>query len=305
MELGIYTQLHMAGPSRNRDAMSLLARKLDASRRTLFSPSELTAVFAEIRREWLLPKIFTDVEFLDLALETKTLMKVQVTSTYPLHTARYHRGKFSAYQLALSLRPRSYLSHGTAAFLHGLTHHQPDLIYVNKEQSEKNNSGSLTQPNLDRAFSGKQRLSKFVVTYADTKVMLLNGKDTNRLGVKQITGAEGETIDLTDVERTLIDIAVRPGYAGGVTTVLQSYRSAINKISIQKIAEMLEEIDHLYPYHQAIGFFLERAGQNPESLSALRDLGLKYDFFLAHGMKKTKFDSRWRIHYPNDLEPVT
>ena len=291
----------MVNPSQNSQAMSLLAQKLDASHKTLFSPSELTALFAEIRREWVLPKKLTDIEFCDLALETKTLEEVQLASTYPLHTARYHRGNFSAYELALSLRANSYLSHGTAAFLNGLTKNQPDLIYVNKEQSEKNNSSSLTQASLNRAFSGKQRQSKFLVTYADTKIMLLNGKDTNRLGMKEITGAQGESIELTDVERTLIDITVRPGYAGGVKNVLESYRNAINKISIQRIAEMLEDLDHLYPYHQAIGFLLERAGQNPQSLTPLRDSGLKYDFFLAHGMKRTKFDSRWRIHYPDDL----
>jgi predicted transcriptional regulator of viral defense system len=294
----------MVNPSQNSQAMSLLAQKLEASHKTLFSPSELTALFAEIRREWLLPKKLTDIEFRDLALETKTLREVQLTSTYPLHTARYHRGNFSAYKLALSLRADSYLSHGTAAFLNGLTKNQPDLIYVNKEQSEKSNSGSLTQPSLNRAFSGKQRQSKFLTTYADTKIMLLNGKDTNRLGVKQITGAQAETIDLTDAERTLIDITVRPGYAGGIKTVLESYRSAINKISIQRITEMLEDLDHLYPYHQAIGFLLERAGQNSQSLTPLRDFGLKYDFFLAHAMKKTKFNSRWRIHYPSDLDLV-
>jgi hypothetical protein len=53
---------------------------------------------------------------------------------------------------------------------------------------------------------------------------------------------------------------------------------------------MLQELGYLYPYHQAIGFYLLRAGYDPESLVSLRELGLKYDFFLAHGMKKTKFD---------------
>ena len=41
-----------------------------------------------------------------------------------------------------------------------------------------------------------------------------------------------------------------------------------------------------------------------QSLTPLRDFGLKYDFFLAHAMKKTKFNSRWRIHYPSDLDLV-
>ena len=94
--------------------MSLLAQKLEASHKTLFSPSELTALFAEIRREWLLPRKLTDIEFRDLALETKTLEEVHLRPSCPLHTARYHRGNFSGYELALSLRAESYLSHATA-----------------------------------------------------------------------------------------------------------------------------------------------------------------------------------------------
>jgi predicted transcriptional regulator of viral defense system len=234
-------------------------------------------------------------------LETKTLQEVDSTSTYPLRTTRFHRGEFSGYELALSLRPHSYLSHGTAAFLHGLTDKQPEFVHVNQEQSPKQPSGSLTQAGLNRAFSGKQRQSNFIVTHNKTRIMLLSGKDTGELGVGEITGTQGEPLKITNVERTLVDIAVRPGYAGGAKSVLVSYGRAIQRISIDRLAAMIEELDYIYPYHQAIGFYLQRTGLDLKSLTNLRKLELKHDFFLEHGMKKTKFDSQWRIHYPADL----
>jgi predicted transcriptional regulator of viral defense system len=110
-----------------------------------------------------------------------------------------------------------------------------------------------------------------------------------------------EAIEVTNLERTLIDIVVRPGYPGGTENVLQSFRHALPQASVGRLAEMLEELDYLYPYNQAIGFYLQRAGYDPESLESLRKLGLEYDFFLAHGMKKTKFDPQWRVHYPDEL----
>lgn len=131
--------------------------------------------------------------------------------------------------------------------------------------------------------------------------MLLSGKDTGELGVEEITGTRGEPLKITNVERTLIDIAVRPGYAGGAKSVLVSYGRAIQRISIDRLAAMIEKLDYIYPYHQAIGFYLQRAGLDFKSVTNLRKLELKYDFFLEHGMKKTKFDSHWRIHYPDDL----
>ena len=164
-----------------------------------------------------------------MALETKTLQKAHLTSTYPLHTIRFHAGQFTPYELALLLRPYSYLSHGTAAFLNGLTDNPPEFIYVNQEQSAKEHSGSLTQAGLKRAFSGKQRQSHFIVTHNETRMMLLSGKDTGRLGVQEITGTQGETLELTNLERTLIDMTVRPGYAGGTENVMHSYGRAIQK----------------------------------------------------------------------------
>lgn len=279
----------------------LLTQKLASSSKRIFSPADLIEIFAELRTEWGLPKNLTMDKFRTLALESEALKEIRLTATYPLHTARYHSSKFTAYELALSLRPDSYLSHGTAALVHGLNTNRQDFIYVNQEQSAKVQAGSLTQAALNRAFSSKQRQSTFIVSHEETRIMLLSGKDTNRLGVQEITGAQDEPIELTNLERTLIDIAVRPAYAGGTQNVLYSYRGAIQKISVDYLAEMLEELEYLYPYHQAIGFYLQRAGHEPKSLTSLKRRGLKYDFFLAHGMKKTKFDSEWRIHYPENF----
>ena len=281
--------------------MNLLAQKLAASGKRLFSPSDVMEFFAQIRAESNPPKSLTKDRFRALALETAALTEVQLSATYPLHTTRYCTGKFTEYELALSLRPGSYLSHGTAAFLHGITPNQPDFIYANQEQSPKAQSGSLTQGGLNKAFSSKQRHSKFIVSYDQTNIMLLSGKHTNRLGVRQIVGAANEAIEVTNLERTLIDIVVRPGYAGGTQNVLQSFRYAHPKASVGRLAEMLEDLDYLYPYNQAIGFYLQRAGYDPESLESLRKRGQEYDFFLAHGMKNTKFDPQWRVHYPDEL----
>jgi predicted transcriptional regulator of viral defense system len=131
--------------------------------------------------------------------------------------------------------------------------------------------------------------------------MLLSGKDSDRLGVQETTGPQGETLEFTNIERTLIDITVRPAYAGGVQNVLHSYVQASENTNVQQLAEMLVELEYLYPYHQAVGFFLQSAGYQAEALAVLREPGLHHDFFLAHGMGKTKYDPEWRIHYPADF----
>jgi predicted transcriptional regulator of viral defense system len=210
-------------------------------------------------------------------------------------------GTLSDYELALSLKLHSYLSHGTAAYLHGLSDQESDIIYVKKEQSAKNQSGSLSQAGINRAFSSKQRQSAYIVTCNRAKIMLLSGKDSGRLGVSKTIGSKGEHIEFTDLERTLIDIAVRPGYAGGISNVLENYVRASGQTSVERLSKILEKLDYTYPYHQAIGFLLQSAGHPPSALRLFREPRLKFDFFLAHAMKETKYDKQWRIHYPADL----
>jgi hypothetical protein len=119
-----------------------------------------------------------------------------------------------------------------------------------------------------------------------------------------MTGSHGEQLELTDLERTLIDIAVRPAYAGGPIAVLEAYRRAQSKTSITRLAKMLAQLEYIYPYHQAIGFYLQNAGHPPSVLQPLRKPGIRFDFYLAHAMKRTWFDPHWRVHCPEDMPPA-
>lgn len=64
--------------------------------------------------------------------------------------------------------------------------------------------------------STKQRTSGFQLHHGRTTITLLNGKHSGRLGVITMQGPNGELLEVTDLERTLIDIVVRAAYAGGL-----------------------------------------------------------------------------------------
>jgi hypothetical protein len=65
---------------------------------------------------------------------------------------------------------------------------------------------------------------------------------------------------------------------------------------------MLVALDYVYPYHQAIGFYMSRAGYQAEDLKPLLSLGLRYKFYLTHGILDSLFDSDWQIYYPPRLQ---
>ena len=281
----------------NTELISKILEIVRSSPKRVYSRADLVGLYFQITSEWYLPKKITQKGFVDALIE-ELFQKIRLTSPYKNPPIRYSLEKFSLYELALSFQKDSYLSHGTAAFLHGLTEQNSSTIYVNKEQSFKSRSNSLTQGALNMAFSRKQRQSKYVIRHGQSRITMLNGKNTGRLGVQKIQGKQQEDLELTGIERTLIDITVRPSYAGGVNHVLQCYVNARNKIEPQKLIRTLQELEYIYPYHQAVGFYMQKAGFDQTLCAKLKLQGLKYDFFLAHGIKKQLYNPDWKIYYP-------
>ncbi len=274
----------------------------DGDAKRVYTKSDLARVLTANRAFWRLTQGTTVDYFIDFLTERSKLKPVSLRSSNYPGFVRYTWGKVSEYQVALSVKPRSYLSHGTAIFLHGLTDQIPKTIYVNQEQSPKPlPSGEMTQSSIDRAFSNQQRKSAYVLEYEQWRIVLLSGKNTGNLGVAKVPGPLQEQLDVTNIERTLIDIAVRPVYAGGVFQVLEAYKSARDRVSVNTLIATLKKLNYVYPYHQVIGFYMQRAGYEEKRYARLKSLGLNFDFYLTYGVKEPEFDHQWRLHYPKGL----
>jgi len=62
---------------------------------------------------------------------------------------------------------------------------------------------------------------------------------------------------------------------------------------------MLLKMNFAYPYHQAIGFYLDRVGGYKKSaVDLLRKFEIKYDFYLAYQMKDMSYSKEWRLFFP-------
>ena len=145
-------------------------------------------------------------------------------------------------------------------------------------------------------------MSSNTSTVSGKKVTIVNGKFTENLGVVKFTSDFGNDIPVTNIERTLIDISVRPTYAGGPKNVITAYKNALAKVDINRLVEYLLKIDYVYPYHQVIGFYLEKCGCEEERTRPLIDeFSQDFKFYLTYGMKETKFSENWRLYYPSNL----
>jgi hypothetical protein len=294
--------IHQILTNQLKSAKPKIESTFDSQQITAVGSRQLQVLLQNNHSNWELSPDLPFTKFLNFMLKHTKLREITLTSTDYGSQTRYIWRTPSIYAIALSLKSNSYLSHETAVVLHGLTGSSAKRVYVNREQSQKPKGLGLSQESLNRAFANKQRESKLRYSYRNSQIVMLSGMFTDRLGVEQKRSPKGEILDVTSVERTLIDIAVRPNYAGGVSAVLDAFRRAKRQLSSERVLTILKRLDYIYPYHQAIGFYVEKAGYPESDWSRFLKLGISFKFYLTHGLSVDKeYDPMWSLYYPKDL----
>lgn len=263
----------------------------------IFSLKDIEKILTENKENWRLAKV-TRTEDMIKFLTDKGVLEEIVYHLPQKDIKKYKIENISTYKIVSCVHDRAYMSHYSAVFLYGLTDNIPKNFYVNIEQSVKPkflNRDDLIQHNIDKAFKKPIRKTNKIAQYKDHKIFLLNGKFLNRL---EVIPYGDEKIPITSMERTLIDIAIRPIYAGGVHEVMNAYKAAIGRISVNRLLSVLKKMDYIYPYHQTIGFYLEKAGYKEEVVRLCEKLGIKYNFYLTYEMKEKEYSERWKLFYP-------
>jgi predicted transcriptional regulator of viral defense system len=268
----------------------------------VFSRNDLSDILDAHRPGWEALELST-IGLIEFLVHKELLKEAVFASVKYSPIVRYVRGNPSPYALALSLRKESFLSHQSALELHGLAP-SGTIIYVNREQSQKPAPEGMAQGSINLAFKTAQRRSNYVFDHAGFRYVLVAGKNSGRAGVVVASIAANETGAVTDLERTLIDIVVRPAYAGGLECISRVYGESACKVDIDHMIELLKTLDYAYPYHQSIGFLLERAGRPEADCSKLRKIGTVFDFYLDYGLKQPAYNRKWRLYYPRSLDPA-
>lgn len=295
----------MGRPNRFKTMETLknrIGRLFKEQQQNVFSKVELKELLTNCVYKIGLPGKVTLPEFISFLTAQKIIKEVTIAMPLDKKVIRYETDSATAIETAQSLKSNSYLSHYTALFLHGLTDNLPKVIYTNTELKKaiNRNSEKLLQANIDRAFACNMRQSNQVARCGGIEIFLLNSKKVDQVGVKDFA-FNNTTLRVTDIERTLIDITVRPSYAGGIYEVLNAYKAAKGQVSVNRMLSILTKLDYTYPYHQAIGFYLEKAGYEKGVLSLVEMTPIEYDFYLTYNMKSKGYSERWRLFFPSGI----
>jgi predicted transcriptional regulator of viral defense system len=283
-------------------AIALLLEKEDSS---VWNDESLVQILLS-NEEWKTGNTSIDQDIVPYLIQEGVLHIVNISSSKS-STTRYVSPSARPEEILLSIRPGSYLSHYTAMSLHGITNSIPKMLYSNLEQFKPapNKRTELVQINIDKAFSKPMRVSSNIASFEFLEKVyegtLLTGNKSSNLGVGSIKAA-GRLLPATDLERTLIDAAVRPVYCGGVQEVLSAYKMSKDSISVKKILSYLTSLDFTYPYIQVIGFYLEKSNISEKALKEIEKGISQFEFYLTYEMRKKSFSKRWRVYYPSELD---
>lgn len=269
----------------------------------LYKNKDLKELMEINRKSWGINESTSYIKFLNYLKENTNLKEIRLK--FPSRTEiAFSWREINIYELLFFLKPNAFFSHLTAMIFHKITSSDDKNIYLNIEQSPKINTlPTLEQKNLDFAFNKKVRLTNNKASFENYIIHLLSGKSTGQLGVIETTGFKTEKIRITDIYRTLIDITVRPSYSGGPRLVLKAYKLASNKIKIPILISYLKKMDFVYPYFQAVGFYLEHTQKFDEKeIELVQEYITKFDFYLDYGMRKTNYSKKWKLYYPQNLK---
>jgi hypothetical protein len=256
----------------------------------VFTKQDLSNVLSSKAAEWNLPIKYNNKTFRqDLVsfLDFKSLI-IGRCEVFAYKKPEY----LDVFQ---KLKKSSFFSHYTALRLHGLTEQTPYQVFVSTARKNTLSEDTISQEAIDKAFEkikGKTSetivFDKYKIFDLDIETLQINSEDYSFF------------VKLTNIEKTLIDAAINPEYCGGPAEVLKAFIRAKDKVSVVKIKSILKRIGYKYPYHQLIGFYMERAEFDDKKIKIIEDIPMNNNFYLNHG-KNDMYSPRWKLHYPNAL----
>ena len=283
-------------------AKSDIVAHFDGLKSPVLRFKEIAAILSAQRGFWRLAQSTHTAQFIKFLSQNSKLKKFEFEFPHRPETC-YTWGDVPLLEVLLHLKSGGYFSHYTAVRMHGLTEQVPKSVYLTVERATLTPTGTvIDQQQINEAFARPPRVSNNVFDLAGRRIYLLGGQQTKNLGVvtQEVNDGEATVVGrVTDLERTLIDITVRPFYAGGVFEVAKAFELAQPRASINKLVAMLKRLNFIYPVHQAIGYYAERAGYKASQLDLLKRLPMEHDFFLSHAMTDTSYIKQWRLFVPN------
>ena len=290
----------MANRSRISIALADIVYELSKIHPSVYRYQEIAELFSLNRSRWNLPVAMNLRKFITAIID-HGLVEYGSLEFGDVEYIYFYTSEASMFQIVTRVGGAAHLSYATALYFWGLAEDLGGKVYLNQEQTKRTiKKGKLSQDAINQVFSRPQRETSLATIYNEYRIVLTSSKFSDGLGIIEGDFEETGSVNITDIERSLIDCVVRPAYAEP-EILLAAFRNARlnNSISVVKLATYLKQLDYVYPYEQAIGLYLEYAGNyTDEEILLFKREVMNFDFYLDYDILETQYSEKWRLFFP-------
>lgn len=183
------------------------------------------------------------------------------------------------FEIAMHLTSPAAISHWSAFHHHGITEQIPQIIYVL--------TSSRTIPRA------KKKDDHRLFTVQGISFRFIQVKPSRYFGVEKIWVGDAK-VNITDLERTLLDGLMMPKYCGDFAEVMHAFQLASDRLEIEKIVNYSLRLG--VTTSRRLGWILSKLGVSRDKLQPLKELTMKgYRKLDVGGPLKGPCDSSWGI----------
>lgn len=197
------------------------------------------------------------------------------------------------FEIAMALVRPAAISHWSALHYHGLTEQAPRKVFVL----------TTNETEIPRVRGAKEKVIAGEYPVGDTFYRFAQIKPEKFFGIEKVWVGEAR-VNITDVERTLLDGLAMPQYCGDFAEVLHAFEVRGKNIQLEKIIEYALRLDTATT--KRLGWVLERQGIALNDLQPLLDVPIKgFRPLDPTGPRKGPYDHRWKIqeNLPGKINP--
>ena len=215
-------------------------------------------------------------------------------------------GSPNVFDIALSLKKKSFITGYIVFSFLGWTEYIPKVIHINWKRNPFNKINTpIDNITLQKIAYKPKSISKLRLIYNEYEIIVLNGQvfKNNYSNHFRLLNEITELPPYSETyieERLIIESLINYQYFGGADIVWQAGLNQFNKLDLDLIFKIYKELDLIYPYANAIGYWMEKSNISKNIISKWEKLVNKHlQFHLFMGDSERRFfNKKWNLYIP-------
>lgn len=197
---------------------------------------------------------------------------------YVLNSLMLAGNPIHEYEVAMEINEQAAIAYFSAMHFHGLTQQIPHKVFVL----------TTTQSKLPKNTVGSAR----EIIMRDIHYHVISVKEEFYFGTSKYWIGSSR-VNITDLERTLLDMITKPKYCGDFGEVIEGYKLALDKINYEKLVSYACKLGNAAK--RRLGWVLDYLEVDEAMIVNLKGNYIGYIKLNASGDNKGGFNRKWGI----------